>query len=381
MKFFFFFLFSILFSAENIYAERIGIPDFSDVVCIDLPAGVKVSEQSGDDSFHLKSDAVPVDFVLRIFGRGEYGSSHDALADVSRKLGLKSDISSCMWQGRKQALLIGSGKIFGDDVKAYGASFIVPENEKIVVIVGWSNLLNTDLAAPTITSLLDAVYINSQSYFSPGIVTEYAYPETENTVDVHVSIGGKDIKSTLNACDVDASEYLIEREYSILKLYAKRTDWKDALVRYYRMIFKDSCKRLCFFANDVFVGLAESCIDETDYAQRILNWVQSFDYERNTKSSDFTSLPAAVLGKGSDCDSRSMLLAVMLQGINEDAVVFVSAVHSHAIAGYRSKHPGFSFMADNKMYLTGETTVKNLTWGKIVQGQENPEDWIPVLLP
>ena len=139
------------------------------------------------------------------------------------------------------------------------------------------------------------------------------------------------------------------------------------------------CLRCQLF--DISNALAPGCKDTTEYAQKLLTWTQDFKYEREKNTSDFASLPSILLGGGSDCDSRSLLIAVLLQAINEDAIIFVSAEYSHAIAGFVSNHPGFGFTVNGKTYLTGETTAKGLTWGKISGSQTDLEKWIPVVLP
>ena len=55
--------------------------------------------------------------------------------------------------------------------------------------------------------------------------------------------------------------------------------------------------------------------------------------------------------------------------------------YAHAVAGFVSDHPGFSFEAGGKAYLTGETTKKGATWGTIAKEQADSSKWIPVLLP
>ena len=147
------------------------------------------------------------------------------------------------------------------------------------------------------------------------------------------------------------------------------------------MIVRDSAGRLSQTAENVYEKIAPECSDMTSYAQKLLFWTQNLDYGRNLKSSDFTPLPSVLLGRGSDCDSRSMLIDVMLQCAGEDAVMFVSAEYAHAVAGFVSDHPGFSFKAGGKAYLTGETTKKGATWGTIAKEQADSSKWIPVLLP
>ena len=164
-------------------------------------------------------------------------------------------------------------------------------------------------------------------------------------------------------------------------MYMNSPLWKEAWQRYYRMIFKDSCKRLQKVSFDIYGALAPDCKDETDFAQKLLSWTQEFKYEREKTASDFASLPSIISGGGSDCDSRSMLIAVILQSMNIDSIIFVSSEFHHAVAGLVSSQPGFGFSVESKTYLTGETTVPGLTWGIIDKNQSDFSKWISVMLP
>ncbi|MBQ2205918.1 MAG: hypothetical protein II413_01770, partial [Treponema sp.] len=115
--------------------------------------------------------------------------------------------------------------------------------------------------------------------------------------------------------------------------------------------------------------------------QKLLTWTQNFSYEREKNSSDFASLPSMLLGGGSDCDSRSMLLSVLLTGMNQDAILLVSRQYSHALCAITSGHQGHSFKFNGKDYLMGETTKQGLTWGIIAADQDKQDNWVPVIFP
>ncbi|MCR5081014.1 MAG: hypothetical protein K6B17_06695 [Treponema sp.] len=381
MKKFYLIFISALISISTVFAERTLLEGFSQNVNIDIPSGFKLVANNGTTSYQLESDCVPVTAIIKIHEAKAFKSTKDALSDTLKKLGVKSDIDTISWRGGIQSLGMFSGNLMGKNVSGFAVTVIIPENKKMITVASWCPEEQKDLSSLTITSLLDSINIDVESHFTSGLFTSYAFPASKKTVEVMTEIDGKEIKSKLFSNDMEAAEYVIEREYSILKLYQQRNDWKEAWTRYYRMIFRDSCSRLRQFAFDAESALASDCSDYTDYAQKLLEWTQTFKYEREKSSSDFASLPSILLGGGSDCDSRSMLLAVMLQCANQDAIMFVSAVHSHAVAGLVSDHPGFCFKANGKDYLIGETTAKDISWGKINQSQKDQKDWITVMLP
>ena len=64
----------------------------------------------------------------------------------------------------------------------------------------------------------------------------------------------------------------------------------------------------------------------------LLSWTQGFTYERNFAGSDFTNLPKAFATESGDCDSRALLLVIMLNQLGIDAILLVSPEYSHAVA-------------------------------------------------
>ena len=208
------------------------------------------------------------------------------------------------------------------------------------------------------------------------------YTEVEGNYPAELTEKGKTIAGTPNVAeDAEAAEGLIEREYKVLCHYQQSELWQEAWQRYYRMIFRDSFNRLQRASFDIYNALAPYCTDETDLAQKLLTWTQGFSYERKQTASDFANLPSMLLGGGSDCDSRAMLLGVLLKNMNMETVMFVSAEFSHALAGFVSTHPGHSFTVGDKEFLMGETTAAGVTWGMIAKDMDDQGKWITVEFP
>ena len=180
-------------------------------------------------------------------------------------------------------------------------------------------------------------------------------------------------------------------EYSVLLLYAKHNLWKEAWQRYYRLIYRDNFGRLEQFSSDVLKTLYPLCTKtnpsnpELTYAQTILSWVQTFSYKRDNataKDVDFTNLPAVLCGEGNDCDSRSMLVCVLLRFAGLESFMLISREYSHAMTVFENKAPGqkYTLEGTNRDFLMGETTAA-VTWGTIAQEHADRSKWIPVILP
>ena len=179
-------------------------------------------------------------------------------------------------------------------------------------------------------------------------------------------------------------------EYSVLAMYANNQFWKEAWQRYYRCIYRDSYSRIENAGRDIYKNLYNKAKkenpqnEEIKYAQYLLSWVQNFDYKRadNKNSSDFTPLPAVLTGEGNDCDSRSLLVALLLKQIGIESLLLISNEYSHAMVATEIEAPGqiYSLEGSDRYFIFGETTAK-VTWGMINADFQDQSKWIVVILP
>ena len=365
--------------AQQVFAGVSSI-NKSRTLAIDLPEGFYTVSASKDGKmYQLQSSLIPVTAAIKIYDKETYKAPKDALDDNFKRMKAQNEIETFKWRNQDIALATYSNYLGQTANEGYAVAVSLPEDEGILIMLVWTEQSQFSVYGDFILSVIDGLCIDYGSYFEAGPITQYAFPDSENFIPVTMKIDGKEIKSSIRQSDKDANEYLIEREYSVLKLYANSPLWQEAWTRYYRMIYRDSFKRLNRVSFDIFNELNPYCKDDTDLAQKLLTWTQGMKYERKKTSSDFASLPSIILGGGSDCDSRSMLLSVLLRSMNMDSIMFISNEFSHAVAGLVSTHPGHSFTANGKEYLMGETTASGITWGMIAQEQDDISKWIPVL--
>jgi hypothetical protein len=104
-----------------------------------------------------------------------------------------------------------------------------------------------------------------------------------------------------------------------------------------------------------------------------------FKYERDLMGSDFVDLvTAAVEGRG-DCDSRSLLLAVVLQRANADAILMVSREYGHAMAAVKVEGNGAKFTHAGNEWIVGDDGQSRL--GNDRQERIRPNKWIGIDFP
>ena len=383
-KFGFLFVFLLLSSIFSLNAESISDKDFK--FSLDIPEGFQIDSYTEDGMSYIFSHPnIPVTLVLRIYNNLDKTDSSSVLKNTLSKLSAKSDIDSFYWSEKTCAISSFSMTI---DQNYKGWAICAPS-----LIEG--SYINLMCYAPSdkeaaceqfIMSTLNGLCIDPDYYYVPGIITSYAFPSQGKTQN-KVTINNKTIISQIDKADIEASNFVIELEYSVLKLYAKHALWKEAWQRYYKMIYRDAFGRLEDFSEKTFEALYPLAEKENPsnpditYAQYLLSWVQTFNYQRagNINDSDFTSPLAAICGQGNDCDSRSMLLSILLNSIDVESILLFSIDYSHAMAATNIKAPGQTYKLEEnqKEYIFGETT-DNVTWGMIVQDQSDRSKWIPV---
>lgn len=374
-----FFLFTVFFANAEIIKDN----DFQFI--LDIPEGYNVAEQSIDGmSFHFRHPNIPVQLVMKITEEPQAPSAAEVLKKNLNKLNAKSEIVYFNWNDTPCGISNFTMNLANEDCFGWAVAAPLKIDGFYVVLVCFAPQTQKgceQFIISTVNSLcIDYGYMNT-----PGIITSYAFP-SEGKKNISLNIGGKQVKTSLDKIDEEAAKFVIDLEYSVLKLYANHKMWKEAWQRYYRMIYRDNAGRLSKTAEDIYNTLypelkkANHQNADIKYAQTLLSWVQAFSYERakTTTESDFTSLPAAISGKGNDCDSRSMLISVLLNYTGIDTAMLISREYSHAIAVTDIAAPGQTFtMKNGREYLFGETTAK-VTWGMIAQDHADRSKWIEV---
>lgn len=368
-------------AASLSFAERTNFKGYPNYVSFDLPEEFKLEETNGNSIYRLFNPVQNVSGLITFYTQERYETPGAAMDDIMKKLGLQFDMSTFTWNKESAAVSMYSGIIAGEKISGYGTATPVPSRKTMALILAYCP---EELAAKNnsmMVSFVDSFFNDVDSYFIPGPMTSFTFPDSGKTLPVKLEIAGKKIETKVDSNARDGAQYLIDREYSVLLLYQKSDQWQKAWQRYYRMIFRDSYGRISTAAYDITEALASESADYTELAQKLLDWTTGMKYSQEAKTGGFSPLPSILLGQHSDCDSRSMLIAVIMQSINQDAIIFVSAEHHHAIAGLVSDHPGFAFTVDDRNYLTGDSTKTGITWGKISADQADQSKWIPVMLP
>lgn len=378
----FYFLFIIFAITSYSFSEQITDRDFG--FSLDIPEGFEIADYTEDGmSYVFSHPNIPVTLVMKLTEEKNAKSAAEVLNINLKKLNASGETDSFKWNGTVCGISYFSMSL-DDNYSGWAVSAPVKIQDYYVILLCYAPESKKG-CEQFIISTINSLSINNEYLNTPGIITSYAFPP-EGSESVLLKIGGKEIKTSLDKSDEEAAKFVTDLEYSVLNLYANHKMWKEAWQRYYRMIYRDNAGRLQQTAKNIYDSiypeLKKSKPQDADikYAQALLSWVQTFGYERAQSKieSDFTSLPASIKGKGSDCDSRSMLVSVLLNYTGIDTAMLISREYSHAVVVTDIPAPGQTFTMENgREYLFGETTAR-VTWGMLAQDQADRTKWIPV---
>ncbi len=378
-----------LISGLHLYAETVSDSVYN--YSLDIPEGFSLNEVSDDQmSYHFVHPNYPVQFIIKIYDNPSYTSSKMVLGTTLKKLNAAMEIDTFAWNNSPDCAISDFSMTL--DAKYSGWAICAPlqKANSYVTILAYSTAETRQSCNPFIMSILNSLCTDQNYYSFPGIIATYAYP-MEGKKNISLNISGNKISTYIDNSDIDAAQFVLEMEYSVLLLYAKHNLWKEAWQRYYRMVFRDSYGRLAQVSYDILTQIYPECAKSNPsnpdlaYAQSLLSWVQNFQYKRDNEkstSTDFTNLPAVLCGKGNDCDSRSMLVCVLLRAAGLESFMLVSRDYSHAMVTFENEAPGQKYEVEGtgREFLMGETTAK-VTWGTIAQDHADRSKWIPVIMP
>jgi hypothetical protein len=308
---------------------------------------------------------------------GRYATMNALVEDVTEKIGNQGDVDYYTYRGRQAAVMeLNFGQNNG---WAVCLELPTPGNQLTILIAlayGPENRRDLELFH---ISALDSISPTSADRFYPGPLIEYSYPRGAQK-QVNLAVAG--VSAMIRENDAEAAQVLIEREFRILQMYANTERWQEAWTRYYRFIYRDSWDRVSSAASVLARSLGghTALTDEAkrEFAQRALNHVQRFRYERDLSGSDFVNMVCAITeGRGS-CDSHSMLWAIILAHADIRAAMMVSRNYSHAMGLADIAGTGARFDVLGTQWLVAETTA-NVEIGLIAQDTADPQHWLGIL--
>jgi len=366
--FYLLFLVPAFIFSESLYSPTWGFK-------INLPEGYEYIDGDGKDRFSFEGPG-GAQFDVVVYNDVSQ-SIRELVGDVNRRLGNRGDVDFFEYRDKQAAIInldLSDYSGWGLCVELKGGT-TRPAPMLLALAYGPAN--GNDLGLFHI-SALDSVIPSAEEQYYPGPIMEYSYPRGERK---QVPLFAKGISAMIHENDAEAAQSLVEREFLILENYVSTPYWREAWIRYYRVIYRDSYARVADAVSALTRNWRSGAVSgeaQRAYAQRALDFVQGFSYERHPEGSDFVNLVTAVTEGRGDCDSRAMLWAIILSEADIRAAIMISPQHSHAMGLADIPGSGARFDSYETSWLVAETTAK-IDIGLIAQEQSDPAAWFGII--
>ena len=184
----------------------------------------------------------------------------------------------------------------------------------------------------------------------------------------------KDVKEAMNYIDKLANmsyrELGLERNYSD-PLTESRVVWAEV----YHRVFYHSVSQMSAVLdgfNKIFIN---ENFDARDKIYFIITFVQNIKYGRPGGMLDLFPPLGTIAYRFGDCDSKTMLLYVILEKMGVDCAMLWSYNYKHAMLGIKVNGRGNFLVANGKKYYFLETTYPNWEVGEIPPEFNNIKFW------
>ncbi|MDR2447696.1 MAG: hypothetical protein LBD58_10515 [Treponema sp.] len=346
----------------------------------DLPEEYELAD---GDMKSVYSFASPAGAIVNIqaYQAGAYQSAEDLAGAIQKRLNNRGEADVFEYRNKKAVILeldfsLGNAAIsgFGLCLELDGASASGTESgTPFLLALAYGDTADGDLTALHLSSL-DSIAPDAGSLHAPGPIVAYSFPRGARKT---VALAGGAGEAAFFERDAEAAQFVVDREDAVLRRYLQTPVWKEAWMRFYRTIYRDSFERIQNAAFALERSWNMPAADNRAFASAALKWVQGFQYERDLEGSDFVNLvTAAIEGRG-DCDSRALLWAVIMEQAGVRAGIMVSVEYSHAMGIVDVDGEGARFSLDGKNWLVAETTA-HVDIGLIGQSMSDSNKWIGI---
>lgn len=234
--------------------------------------------------------------------------------------------------------------------------FTSPETEKREYVIEFDSLTNEKV-------------INSS--FSWKLVDNRL---KKKEFDISFRILEKDVKEAMNYIEKLAAmsyrELGLERQYSDPVTEA-RIVWAEI----YRRVYNNSSPQLKSVLEGFNKIFLEENFDARDKVYFAITFVQNVKYGRPGGTLDLFPPLGTIAYRFGDCDSKAILLYVILERMGIDCAMLWSYNYKHAMLGIKVNGRGNFLTAKGKKYYFLETTYPNWDVGEIPPEFNNVKFW------
>ncbi len=351
---------------------------------IDLPAGFSYAGGDHKSRFSFVDPNNAMEFDIFVYEPGRFASAQAIADNTMGKLGSTGQREDFTYEDRHAVFM---ELLFArDGVKEHGYGIAIEGRpahgaaaaEPSLAILSFTAASTFKAYSDFILSCLDSFSIDRMALRSPGPVSQYvsAFPAKHDASKV-ITFNGNKLTLPWSAEEATLVNETDTREYKVLAVYANNDQlWQAAWARFYRMVWRESSRRLDRLAAALDPLLPDN---PTDAARMLLQWTQGWTYTRDLKGIDFVDPLTASMEERGDCDSRAVVLDILLERRGIPSILMVSRDYSHALIGIDVPGGGQRFDFEGKKWLVGETTA-HVGLGMIAASQADWSKWMGIKL-
>jgi len=350
---------------------------FTDDIFINLPVSWKVLEIT-EEKVTCANDAEEAFYLLKRYDGAAYDSGEEMDRGLRRELGASGDGSGELFRFQGREAAYGSISFSQEKHHYEGFLLVIEGKREDLAAVAFAETGFLDSYRAMLLSVLDALSLGEAGLVNPGPVSTFEAPRPASNRELRsLQFHGSSLSVPVSPREMEASQQLIEREAEVLNVYGG-TQWANqAWKRYYRLIYRDLYARLGSVYTALRQHLPRREFDDREMAERLLEWVQEFDYYRTDTLSDLLSPLTGAVENTGDCDSRGLLYVIMLHRFDVDALLLVSSRYKHSVAAVDVTGEGARFPYGEKEYLIAETT-QDVDLGMIERSMSAIEGWLGI---
>jgi hypothetical protein len=250
----------------------------------------------------------------------------------------------------------------------------------VIIIILWITAQIPDIDLTTTDTEKREYKIEVDSLTNEKIIkSSFKWQFVDNTFKtrkyrVNLNLLENDVKDAMNYIEKLAAmsykELGLKRNYSD-PITEARIVWAEV----YRRVFYYSAPKM----NTVIEGFNKIFIDENfedrDKVYFLITFVQNIRYDRPGGELDLFPPLGTIAYRFGDCDSKAMLLYVILERMNVDCAMLWSYNYKHAMLGIKVNGRGNFLTANGKNYYFLETTYPNWNVGEIPPEFGNTKFW------
>lgn len=184
----------------------------------------------------------------------------------------------------------------------------------------------------------------------------------------------KDVKEAMNFIEKLASmsyeELGLARQYTD-PITESRVVWAEV----YRRVYNNSSPQLKSVLEGFNKIFMKENFDARDKVYFVITFVQNIKYERPGGTLDLFPPLGTIAYRFGDCDSKAMLLYVILERMGIDCAMMWSYNYKHAMLGIKVNGRGNFLTTNGKKYYFLETTYPNWDVGEIPPEFGNTKFW------